>query len=82
MEHHIIYKKDGAYAAFPQLDHLQDGRVAASFSMSYERDHHVIGDWTVLASDDGGRTWSPSDDPSISAQLARAVVARVLRPVQ
>ena len=65
MEHHIIYKKDGIYAAFPQLDHLEDGRVAASFSISFKRDHHVIGDWAVLASDDGGRTWAPSDDPSI-----------------
>ena len=65
MEHHIIYKKDGVYAAFPQLDHLADGRVAAGFSISFKRDHHVIGDWAVLASDDGGRTWSPSDDPAI-----------------
>ena len=65
MEHHTIYKKDGVYAAFPQLDHLSDGRVAASFSISLRRDHHVIGDWAVLASDDGGRTWSPSDDPAI-----------------
>ena len=65
MEHHIIYKKDGVYAAFPQLDHLADGRLAASFSISFKRDHHVIGDWHVLASDDGGRTWSTSDDPAI-----------------
>ena len=65
MEDHIIYKKDGIYAAFPQLDHLNDGRVAASFSISFKRDHHVIGDWSVLASEDGGRTWAPSDDPSI-----------------
>ncbi|MDE2718892.1 MAG: hypothetical protein OXI33_18020 [Chloroflexota bacterium] len=65
MEHHIIYKKDGVYAAFPQLDHLADGRLAASFSISFKRDHHVIGDWHVLASEDGGRTWSPSDDPAI-----------------
>ena len=53
------------YAAFPQLDHLQDGRVAAGFSKSYKRDHYVIGDWAVLASDDSGRTWTPSDDPKI-----------------
>ena len=65
VEHHIIYKKDGVYAAFPQLDHLADGRLAASFSISFKRDHHVIGDWHVLASDDGGRTWAPSDDPAI-----------------
>jgi hypothetical protein len=65
MEHHIIYKKDGIYAAFPQLDHLPDGRLAASFSISLKRDHYVIGEWAVLASDDGGRTWAKSDDPSI-----------------
>ncbi len=65
MEHHVIYKKDGIYAAFPQLDHLPDGRVAASFSLSLKRDHYVIGEWAVLASDDGGRTWAESDDPAI-----------------
>jgi len=65
MEHHIIYKKDGIYAAFPQLDHLPDGRLAASFSISLKRDHYVIGEWAVMASDDGGRTWVASDDSSI-----------------
>ena len=80
MEHHIIYKRDGVYAAFPQLDHLKDGRVAAGFSISFKRDHHVIGDWTVLASEDGGRTWSPSGRSVNTAQLARANDARVLRP--
>ena len=65
MEHHIIFKQDGIYAAFPQLDQLPDGRVAASFSISLKRDHYVIGEWAVLASDDGGRTWAASDDPSI-----------------
>lgn len=65
MEHNVIYKRDGVYAAFPQLDHLPDGRVAASFSISYRRDHFVIGEWAVLSSDDGGRTWAPSGDPAI-----------------
>lgn len=65
MEHHVIYKKDGIYAAFPQLDHMADGRVAASFSISLKRDHYAIGDWAVLVSEDGGRTWVESDDPTI-----------------
>ncbi len=65
MQHHIIYKRDGIYAAFPQLEHLNDGRVAAGFSISHKRDHHVIGDWAVLASDDGGQTWADSNDPEI-----------------
>ena len=71
MEDHIIYKKDGIYAAFPQLDHLNDGRVAASFSISFKRDHHVIGDWAVLASDDGGRDVGAVGRSEDSAQLAR-----------
>lgn len=65
MEHYVIYKRGGVYAAFPQLDRLADGRIAASFSISYRRDHFVIGEWAVLSSDDGGRTWTPSDDPTI-----------------
>ena len=65
MEHSIIYKKDGVYAAFPQLDHMPDDRLAASFSISYKRDHTVIGEWAVYESSDGGRTWSASTDPTI-----------------
>ena len=56
MEHSIIYKKDGVYAAFPQLDHMPDDRLATSFSISYKRDHTVIGEWAVYESSDGGRT--------------------------
>lgn len=65
LEHHIIYKRGGVYAAFPQLDHQPDGRVAAGFSISHKRDHFVIGEWVVFASDDGGRTWTPSTDRTI-----------------
>jgi hypothetical protein len=65
MEHSIIYRQDGAYAAFPILDELGDDRLSVGFSLSHARDHACIGEWTVLVSDDGGRSWAGTDDPTL-----------------
>ena len=34
MKHTIIYRRNGYYCGFPQLDHLPDGRLAAVLSVS------------------------------------------------
>ena len=65
MEHSVITKRDGFYCGFPILDHLPDGRLTVAFSVSHARDHHVVGDWTVLASTDEGLTWAETDDPTV-----------------
>ena len=65
MEHTVIYKREGVYAPFPVLDQRPDGRLAVGFAVSPARDHFMVGDWTVYASSDGGRSWAESDDPSL-----------------
>ena len=65
MKHTVIYKRDGWYTAFPQLDVLPDGRMVIGVNSSPFHDHFLIGEWKVLVSDDEGGTWSESDDPTI-----------------
>lgn len=65
MEHSIIYRREGFYSGFPQLDHLADGRLAVGLGVSPFKDHAVVGEWTVLVSTDGGRTWAESADPTV-----------------
>jgi len=65
MKHTVIYKRDGWYTAFPQLDVLPDGRMVIGVNSSPFHDHFLIGEWKVLVSDDEGDTWSESDDPTI-----------------
>lgn len=65
MKHTVIYKRDGWYTAFPQLDVLPDGRIAIGVNSSPFHDHFLIGEWKVLVSTDEGGTWSESNDPAI-----------------
>ncbi len=67
MKHSVIFKEKGVYGAFPILDHLRDGRMTIGFSRSDFHDHHAVGEWTVLVSDDEGDTWTPTDDPTLPA---------------
>jgi hypothetical protein len=65
MRHTVIYRREGWYTAFPQLDVLEDGRLAIGVNSSPFHDHFLIGEWKVLVSDDEGTTWQESDDPTI-----------------
>ena len=65
MEHTVIYKQQGVYAPFPILDQRPDGRLAVGFAVSPARDHYTVGEWTVYASSDQGRSWAESDDPTL-----------------
>ncbi len=68
MKHSIIFRREGVYGAFPILDHLPDGRLTIGFSLSDFHDHHILGRWTVLVSDDEGESWAETEDPSIPAR--------------
>ena len=68
MEHIIIYKREGFYSAFPQVDKLNDGRLAVILRSGRVGTHFhvgVIGERVVLDSTDGGRSWARTDDPAI-----------------
>ena len=69
LEHAVVRKQPGTYAAFPVLELLSDGRLAVAYLSNYAniKDHYGFGDWTVVTSADGGATWvpAPSDDLSI-----------------
>lgn len=65
MEHQVIYKRDGYYAAFPQLMQIPDGRLAVGIPVSPFHDHYGVGEWVVLVSADDFNSWVDTDDPSI-----------------
>lgn len=71
IEHTVIYRRDGYYCSFPQLDHLPDGRLAVVVPVSSFRDHTVVwsseacDEWVVLVSTDQGTTWQETDDPAV-----------------
>ena len=67
MQHSTIFRKKGVYGAFPNLNHLPDGRLTIGFSLSTFHDHYVVGEWTVLVSTDEGESWAKTDDPAIPA---------------
>lgn len=66
MEHRTIYKQNGWYTAFPQLNLMPDGNLAVGVNSSPFTDHYLIGDWKVLVSEDEGSTWHESGDSNIS----------------
>ena len=65
MEHTVLYKKEGHYAAFPGLMHLPDGRLSVGIPVSPFHDHFLVGDWIVLVSEDEGQSWSKTTDLTI-----------------
>ena len=52
MEHRTIYKQNGWYTPFPQLNLMPDGNLAVGVNSSPFTDHYLIGDWKVLVSED------------------------------
>ncbi len=69
LEHSVLRKQAGTYAAFPVIELLADGRLAVAYLSNDAniRDHYGFGDWTVVTSADGGVTFAPAapDDMSI-----------------
>ena len=69
MEHSVLRKQEGTYAAFPVIELLADGRLAVAYLSNGAniRDHYGFGDWTVVTSADGGATFTPAapDDMSV-----------------
>lgn len=68
MEHQVLYRRDGYYSGFPHIDQLRDGRLAVRLTSSLHGDHYRVGltgKKIVLVSDDEGRSWAESDDPSV-----------------
>ena len=68
MEHQVLYRRDGYYSGFPHIDQLRDGRLAVRLTSSLHGDHYLVGltgKKIVLVSDDEGRSWAESDDPSV-----------------
>ena len=69
LEHSVLRKQAGTYAAFPVIELLSDGRLAVAYLANGAniRDHYGFGDWTVVTSADGGTSWTPAapDDMSI-----------------
>ena len=62
MEHSVLRKQAGTYAAFPVIELLADGRLAVAYLSNDAniRDHYGFGDWTVVTSADGGATFTPA----------------------
>ena len=65
MEHTVLYKEEGCYAAFPVLTPLPDGRLAVGIPVSPFHDHYAIGNWSVLVSEDGGQSWNETKAPTV-----------------
>ena len=66
MRHIVLYKREGYYSPFPILNRLPDGRLAVALFSSPFADHHGLGEWIVLISEDEGESWRRTDDdPSI-----------------
>ena len=65
MNHTILYRRKGFYAAFPVLTHLPDGRLTVGIPVAPFHDHYAVADWVVLLSEDEGETWRESDDPTL-----------------
>jgi len=65
LNHNILYKKEGLYAAFPTLTHLPNQHLIAGINLSPFKDHYGVGTWIVLVSKDQGKTWTETNDPSL-----------------
>jgi sialidase-1 len=69
VEHQVLSRSPGAYAAFPLLERLPDGRLAAAWLMNHQgyHDHYGVADWPVVLSSDEGVTWVRCDghDPAV-----------------
>ena len=64
MQHSVIYKRDGDYAAHAHLERLDDGRLMVGFRVQQWAAHGVVGDYKVFVSGDG-ISWQESNDPTI-----------------
>jgi hypothetical protein len=69
VEEQVLFRRQGAYAAFPLLERLAGGRLAVAWLMNGRgvRDHYGLYEWRVQVSGDDGRTWSAADsvDPAV-----------------
>jgi len=64
MKHHIIYKKDGIYACFPDLFIFSDGRLGTTFCTRTARNHiDPTGGALSMISSDNAQTWQTTDQP-------------------
>ncbi|WP_162606600.1 exo-alpha-sialidase [Jiangella asiatica] len=62
---HVVLSGDGSSAAYPRLEVLADGRLAAGFAENVNPDYFAGGDWVVKTSADHGRTWELCDDDTV-----------------
>ncbi|MCC6556873.1 MAG: exo-alpha-sialidase [Polyangiaceae bacterium] len=79
LEHAVIYKQRGIYAAFPDLFEDQDGALVIRFVTKVSSSHiDPTGGSKVLVSTDGGRTWRAPDrtrlNPAFETAEGRHVI--------
>jgi hypothetical protein len=69
VDHQVLFRREGTYAAFPLAEVLADGRLAVAWLMNDRgvRDHYGVYEWRVNVSADEGRSWQPCDgvDPAV-----------------
>ena len=68
-EQHVLFRRQGTYAAFPLLERTADGRLATAWLMNDQgvHDHYGLYEWRVQVSADEGGTWAASEgvDPAV-----------------
>ena len=70
-EHTVIYRKAGQYSAFPRLMKLADGTLHVQFGARVTSSHLEPRSETMrFLSEDGGRTWQPTDRDAIDPTWA------------
>ena len=82
MEHVALHGQDGSCVPWPQPARLADGRLAVGMTESSTGQHAaagLLGNWTVLASRDDGRTWSLTGDPSVPRSWPGGTIREKLR---
>lgn len=61
----VIHRDNRVSVAYPRIEVLPDGRLAAGVACNVAWDYFVGGEWLVLVSADGGDTWEAAEDPAI-----------------
>src|SRR5262245_54609778 len=62
-EQQVLFRRQGAYAAFPLLERTADGRLAAAWLMNDAgvRDHYGLYEWRGQISADDRGTWTAAE---------------------
>jgi hypothetical protein len=69
IQHDLLWRQPGTYAAFPLLERLPDGRLAVAHTLNRQghRDHYSVSELRVAVSPDEAASWSDVEgvDPAV-----------------